>query len=277
MNQFQQRIAFFAEHEGGLHILDPVTGNIERIDVGFWDVGDLAYSPTARLLAFEASSSHTTPPSLYLLGYEDSGPTLVFQSTEDVFLYRPEFDPAGRYLYAVNVLSGIHRFSLADSLWTLVHVNGAPGLQPQRISISPSGERVAISPRRYDGFLIGRINDSGFAIEHHLLKEYESCYSPRWVSEDRIVFAGRLSPGIEQIWALDLVSEEVAQLTYDPVATRGHLSLSPDRQEIVFTATNRHQPLEWRLWRINIDGSGLQQLTRGGSLSSHLSPVFIDW
>jgi hypothetical protein len=276
--QIQAGIAFFAEHEGGLHILDPESGTINNVDIGLWNVGNLAYSSPARLLAFEASKLHDDRPrSLYLLKHESVNPTLIFQSDLDTSLYRPEFDPAGEYLYAVNYSSGIHRFSLADSQWTAVPVEGISELNTQRITFSPSGQQVAISPGRFEGFLIGRMTSTGIVIERHILQGYRGCYTPRWINEDRIVFSGQMGSGDGQLWSMDLRSDEVVQLTTSPIATRSFLALSADRTVIVFTATNRHKPLEWRLWRVNVDGTDLQQLTQGGHLSSHLSPVCIEW
>jgi hypothetical protein len=274
--QLRPGIAFFAEHEGGLHLLESSTEAPTRLNVGFVNVGNLAYSTTARLLAFEASNSHEALRSLYILGREDSRPKRVFRSDEKSQLYRPVFDPAGENLYAVNYFTGIHRFPLSDRTWTQVPVLGAPDLNPQGLSFSPSGERVAISPARFDGFLIGRVGPDGFSIEKRILEEFESCISPRWVTETQLVFAGRQASGMQHLWVLDLGSGSVRQLTHPPIAVRDFLSLSPSRTTVVFTATDERKPLEWRLWQVQLDGSDLRQLTRGGDLSSHLSPVYIE-
>ena len=144
------------------------------------------------------------------------------------------------------------------------------------MAFSPSGDRVAISPGGFDSILIGGIRDAGIAIERRILDDFEGCASPRWAAENLIVFAGRQVPGAQQIWVVDLDSGTTRQVTRPPIATRDFLTLSPDRTAVVFTATNETEPLEWRLWRVRLDGSELEQLTKGGDLSAHLSPVFVD-
>ena len=100
-------IAFSAEHGGGLHVLDPSTGRIRKIDVGMEDIGDLAYSKARRLLAFEGAKEHEEPNSLYLLDLSTKRKERIFRPKEGKEpLYRPRFDPLGHYLYALNYSEG---------------------------------------------------------------------------------------------------------------------------------------------------------------------------
>jgi len=268
-------IAFYAEHEGGLHVLDPSTIDYQKIEVGFSDVGGLAYSSKAQTLAFEASARHEEPPSLYVLTKDRPDPKRILAGSDDFFLYRPAFEPSGRFLYAVNYDKGIHRYSFDEDSWEPVVVTGVEGLIPQGLAFSPSGNKVAISPGWFNEVLIGAVTDNGLEITRRVLEDFDSCISPRWVSETQIVFAGRKAAGLQFLWSIDLESGEVHKITDAPVGARDFLDLSPDRMRIVFTATNEDESLEWRLWQVHLDGSNIEKLTSGGDLSSHLGPVHI--
>ena len=270
-----QGIAFFAEHEGGLHVLHPSSGQLEGIDVGFRGVRDLAYSDKTQLLAFTAARRHGEKPSLYLLKPGGSAPRLIFQSDEESYLIRPTFDPSGEALYALNYFMGIYRYDFTSEKWQPVKVTGADSLNPQGLSFSRSGNSVAVSPARFKGFLIGKVTENGIKITKHVLSDFQSCISPRWVDESRIVFAGRQIPGSQYLWSFNIDTGRLSQITKIPIASRDFLDLSADRTSIVFTATDTRKPTEWRLWQVNIDGSRVEQLTSAGKLSSHLGPVHI--
>jgi Tol biopolymer transport system component len=269
------RIAFFAEHEGGLYILDYTTGQIKQINVEMLNVGNLAYSQKRNFLAFEGAKEHEEPQSLYLLDLRTNKKERIFKTTNDNEpLYRPCFDPTGQFLYAVNYDKGVYRYSLAKKNWESVHIVGSPSLNPQGLSFSISGNKIAISPGNFQGFLIGEIKEGTIIIKEHILTDFNSCISPQWAGENELIFAGRKVAGLQFLWKLDLVSKNVTQLSHPPIGSRDFLTLSNDKKTIVFTGTS--EKLEWRLWKISVDGSGLQQLTRGGGLSSHLSPVWIE-
>lgn len=241
-------IAFYAEHESGLHVLDRRTTNYRKIEVGFSDVGGLAYSNRAQTLAFEASAGHEEPPSLYVLTRDHPDPKRILAGSDDFFLYRPAFEPSGRFLYAVNYSEGIHRYSFDENSWEPVVVNGVEGPNAQRLAFSPPGNKVAISPGRFNEVLIGAVAENGFNITRRVLEDFDSCISPRWVSETQIVFADRKAAGLQFLWSIDLESGDLPKITDAPVGARDFLDLSPDRMRIVFTATNEDESLEWRLW-----------------------------
>ncbi len=267
-------IAFSPEHDGGLYVLDVGSGKLREIDVGLPNIGDLAYSTRAKLLAFEGSRGHGQLQSLYLLELEDYEKDLIYEATSNETLYRPQFDPSGQYLYAVNYSTGIYRFTLTDRTWKRVQVSGVEKLNPQGVAFSKSGQQVAISPGNFQGFLIASVESNGFVVKDHVLAKFGSCISPQWIGDSAIVFAGRKEPGLQFIWKLDLESGTVTRITSPPLGVRDFLSLSRDERTIVFTGTA--EKFEWRLWQVGIDGTGLRKLTKGGTLSGHLSPVWLE-
>jgi hypothetical protein len=269
-----RQIAFFGEHEGGLHLLNYATGQIQELKVGTRNVGDLDYSHERGLLAFEGSTAHGQGKSLYLLNLNNGKKEIVFTARRGKEpLYRPRFDPRGEYLYALNYFEGVRRYSFLKKTWEPVRVADI-SISPQGLAFSRTGQRVAISPGDFRGFLIAKVTTDKFLPEEHVLADFDSCISPQWIDEKTLIFAGRKEPGMQYLWKFDLGSKHLTQLTIPPIGARNFLSLSRDGKTIVFTGTG--EKFEWRLWEVSVDGTGLRQLTTGGNLSSHLGPVWIE-
>lgn len=267
------KIVFFAEHEGGMHLLDLATGKLSEINLGLSNIGNIDFNEKINKLVFEGSGGHFTPRSLYILDLQSHTKHLIIDSNTKERLYRPKFHPNGEYLYAVNYTEGIFRYSLSSKKWAKMKVAGINSLSPQGLSISKSGETALISPGNFKGFLLASVNNDGFEIKKKILTDFDSCISPRWAGDDVIYFAGRKKAGLQFIWSYNLKAEKLVQLTQPPIGARDFLSLSPSGKEIVFTGTG--EQVEWRLWYISTEGAGIKPLTKGGSLSGHLSPVWI--
>lgn len=271
--QNADRIAFSVEHEGGLQILDLATGDFKALDVGMLNIGNLAYNHKNRLLVFEGSKTHDIPEAIYTYDFKSRKIERIYKpsSFEDI-LYRPEFEPGGDYLFSLNYDIGIFRYSFGNRKWEKVQVTGTKETNFQGISISQSGKKVALSPARFNGFLLGDLNGSEISINKHILTDFESCTSPRWVGDSIIVFLGRKKPSYQYLWKLSLATGTIEQLTAEPLGTRDFLDISNDGETIVFTATDSQNGM-WRLWKIKINGEGLEPLTRSGQ--GHLSPIWI--
>lgn len=270
-------IAFAAEHEGGLHVVEASSGKISELNVGMLDVRDLAYNKAKEVMAFSAAKTHGRSQSLYLLSLPQKKKTRIFDGQAHGYaLYRPVFSPSGQYVYALNYSEGIFRYSLQQRHWERVAISGKNGVNPQGLSFSLSGTKVAVSHGRFKGFLIASVTRDGFHIEREILNDFDSCTSPQWIGDDTIVFAGRKQPGLQYLWKVNLGTGQLDQLTASPIGARDFLSLSNDQKTVVFTATETSQPLEWRLWLLALDGSQPTQLTKGGQLSSHLFPVWLN-
>ena len=269
------RIAFSAEHEGGLHIFDVSSGVIEPVDVGMFNIGKIEYNRKRNLLVFEGSHEHGNPRSLYLYDLEQKTKRIIYEakSFEDI-LFRPKFFPTGEFIYALNYTKGIFRYDINNNSWEKIEIKNSNSPIYQGLSFSDSGNRVALSPANFKGVLIAEVKEKEFIVSEDVLTDFRSCISPRWLDDENIVFAGRKEAGLQYVWKVLLKNSKLQQLTKKPVGSRDNLDVSPDKKTIVFTGTS--EPLEWRLWKINVDGSGLEQLTKGGTLSSHLSPVWLD-
>ena len=269
------QIAFFAEHEGGLHIFDFDSGKIDRLDVGMSNVGNLDFHSGKKLLVFEGSNGHHVPRSLYIYDFKSQKVEKIYKSTSyDDVIYRPKFHPNGEHLFAVNYNNGIFIYSFSKKTWNKVKVDGNSRYHAKGISFSRTGNKVAISTGSSWGFLIAEVENDRFTVKDFILEEFRSCTSARWQDDNTIIFAGRKKPGRQYVWKYSIDDKDLIQLTNDPVGARDFLTLSKDGKTVVFTGTDKN--FEWRLWKISSNGNDLQKLTHGGNLSSHLSPVWIE-
>jgi Tol biopolymer transport system component len=269
------KIAFFAEHEGGLHIFDFDSGQIDRLDVGMSNVGNLDFHSGKKLLVFEGSKGHHVPRSIYIYDFKRQKVEQIYKSTSyDDVIYRPKFHPNGEHIFAVNYFKGIFKYSFTDKTWNTVKVDDNSRLNAQGISFSQTGKKVAISTGSFWGFLIAEVENDRFTVQDFILEEFRSCTAARWQDDNTIIFAGRKEPGHQYIWKYSIDDKDLIQLTDDPIGTRDYLTLSKDKETVVFTGTDKN--FEWRLWKISSNGNDLKKLTHGGNLSSHLSPVWIE-
>ncbi|CAB5098419.1 hypothetical protein D3OALGA1CA_1266 [Olavius algarvensis associated proteobacterium Delta 3] len=269
------QIAFFAEHEGGLHIFDIRSGKIDQLNVGMSNIGNIDYHSGKKLLIFEGSNGHHEPRSLYIYDFDTKKIEKIYNSTSsDDAIYRPKFHPNGEYVFAVNYDNGIFIYSFSKNTWRKVKVDGKILNNAQGISFSRTGKRVAISTGSFWGFLIADVEKDSFTVKDFILEEFRSCTSAKWKDENTIIFVGRKKPGLQYVWKYSIDEKDLIQLTNDPIGSRDFLTLSNDGKTIVFTGTDKN--FEWRLWKVSTNGNSLQKLTHGGNLSSHLSPVWIE-
>jgi hypothetical protein len=270
-------IAFTTEFEGELQLLNCSSGEIRRLNVGWVAAGDLAYSGAGDLLAFDEGEGPGRSGSLYLLHLKTLKVERIYKEVRAKHsLYRPQFDPEGSYLYAVNYFAGIYRYCLASRAWKKIRISGIDALKPQGLSFSKSGRKVAISAGDFKGFYIAGVANGAFDVQGRVATDFLSCISPQWIGDEEIVFAGRKEAGLQHIWKLDFSSGRLDQITGLHIGTRDFLSLSRDEKTIVFTGTSLDEKLELGIWKISIDGTGLKQLTHRGPLSGSLSPVWIE-
>ena len=268
----ESRVAFFVEHEGGMQAVNTRTGETHPIDVGMMNIGDLAYSHKRNTLVFEGSKRHGEPRAIYLyeLGSKRNKRLYNPTSYKDT-IYRPQFHPSGDFLYALNYTTGIFQYSFASEEWKKIQVENTKEVNFQGVSISRSGNKVALSPSMFKGFLIGELDNNRIRITNTILVDFNSCISPRWIGDNTIVFAGRKTKGKQYLWKVSLDTGVAEQLTKEPLGTRDFLDVSIDESTIVFTATD--SSYEWRLWTIDTNGEELKPLTKTGL--GHLSPVWI--
>jgi len=265
-------LGFRTEHEGKFYVFDTASKIAKPVDLGSEEIGSLAYSATARVLAFEGSRGHDEPRSLFVSDATTGARREIASARNGPALYNPAFDPTGQNIFAVESGVGLRRYNLTSARWMAVRVAGTDGIAPQGIAFSPSGQRVALLPYGLKGYFIGRIASDSVIVSERILSDFLSCSDVEWLSETVIVFLARRVAGIQYIWKYDVESRELRAISRDTVGTRDHLSVSPDRHSLIFTATSRLST-DWKVWSMNVDGTGLRKLTSGEF--GHLSPVWI--
>jgi Tol biopolymer transport system component len=268
-------IAFTSESSDGLYVLDAQTLSVKRKSLGLSTIEDLAYSPRNKTLALIGSRGNEGQRSLFLLKWPGSRLQRI-PYPKDGAPYHPQFDPEGKFLYAVNYGPEIFQYSLNGGEWTRVPVQGVQDLHVQAIAVSPSGHLAAISPADFKGFLIAEVAPNRVRVLRTVLTDFDNCISAHWIDEGHIVFLGRKTAGYQSVWLLNLGSGQLSQLTHPPLGTRDFLSLSSDRGSVVFTASDTIMPAEWTLWRLDLTGKEPIRLIPGKQDSSFLFPTWID-
>jgi len=268
------QIAFASEFGGGeLYVMDANTLAITKTQLGLATIEDLTYSRPLKTLAFGGTRKGTSARGLFLLKWPGDKLERIPKAKGES-PYRPQFDPQGRYLYAVDYGVTIARYSLVERKWARIPVVAASRPHIQEVAFSPSGKLAAISKDSFKGFLIAEVAADHFRVTRELLSDFDSCISPHWLDESHIVVLCRKIPGLQFVWTLDLTTEEVHQLTQAPLGTRDFLSVSGDSRSVVFTGIDKQYA--WTLWRLRLENSKPVQLLPPKQDDSYLFPTWMD-
>lgn len=269
-------IAFVPEFtENAFYVLNVETSSVTKSSMGFAHIEELTYSHVRKTIAFVGSRTHEGQSHLFLMSW----PGLQLQRVPDApnraDPYRPQFDPDGKNIYAVNYGPVIFRYSLEAHTWKQFPIEGVVDPHVQGLAFSPSGHLAAISPGDFKGFLIASTDSDHFKVVRTVLKDFYGCASAHWRDESHIVFLGRKVPGLQFVWTLDLGTGQTQQLTHEPLGTRDFASLSTDGNHLVFTATDSESP-EWTVWSLSLDTTAPVKLLPGTKNDSYLFPTWLD-
>ena len=269
-------IAFAPEFGGdALYVMNTENRSVIKKSLGLGRIQELAYSHVRRTIAFVGSRTEEDPAHLFLLSWPGEKLRRVPDAPNRAHPYRPQFDPDGENIYAVNYGPVIFRYSLEKQDWRPVAVEGVADLHVQGVAFSPSGRLVTISPGHFKGFLIASVDKDHFKVIRSILADFDSCISAHWIDESHIVFLGRKTPGLQFLWSFDMQTGQTQQLTHQPLGTRDFLSLSNDGRGVVFTATDSVRP-DWTVWSLSLDSDTPVKLLPGQKDNSYLFPTWLD-
>jgi|GEM_PF-4465780 len=271
------KIAFSVEYPWGLYVLDLDSREIEKLEVGGNEIGQIAYNRKKNLLAFE-SAEHEDIPSICIPDLSTKQTYRLYEPTGfDEARYMPAFHPDGEYLLLVSQEGKIFRHDIKTRKWTEVELVHSDYSDFFGMSFSDAGTKVALmSGLRGKGLLIGDISGNRITVKSHILKDIP-VFSGRWIGDNELVFTGmRSDRGCAQLWRLSLPDKLLRQLTQPNLFVRGNIGLSSDKKWIVFAGASDDRPGEWVLWRVSAEGEGLERLTSHEDLHGQSSPVWIE-
>lgn len=234
------------------------------------NVGSPAFAPDGQSIAVEKRyaakvAAETGGPFSQIVVIDRRG-NLISIFTDSENFMRPAWSPDGAYVYAVSYRSdaNVVRWRVADGRREVVRLIGLDqGKTPvQAITISPSGQEVALLNRKFTRIIIGSVSED--VIVRRLSKDFQYAALPKWLNDQHIVFAGKEWPDRRsKILKIDVTTG----VSYSPditgVIARDWVAPSPDGKELVFTAASVTGELKWGLWKASADGGPAIRLTGG--------------
>lgn len=169
----------------------------------------------------------------------------------------------GEYVYVDPAL----RIVIADKSGKQTGVFSAPstedvGRGPTETAISPDGKYIAIGVKRRLTYTSGGISVPGLPLDAiaivdrngRELASFISATHAAWTPDGRLVMADPDKPGL---FIADASFKNIQSFPGIPNGRIDGISIHPDGKSIAFA-------LNYRIWIINTDGSGLKQVTQSG-------------
>lgn len=144
------------------------------------------------------------------------------------------------------------------------------GNGPVEVSFSPNGKYIAVGVMRRvmhqgSGFSVPSVPARSLAVLDRNGREIASFISavyPAWTPDGRLLMA---DPDKPRLFMTDTFLKNMRQIPNVPEGHIDGISVHPDGKQIAFALNNR-------IWLINMDGTGLRQLTQSGL--SEVTPVW---
>ena len=237
-----------------------------------------SWSPDGKSIiaaAFSRSSKADERENQYLVEIEvETGVETKLKAPKFHEVSQPRFMPDGK---SIVVLARIDPNS-PRQVWQISY----PGGKTRRITndlfdysmlnVSPDGTYLLTNERintsnlcvvdATSGKIIGKLTDTRALTN--------GSNGLTWTPDGTKIVYSRLSRTAGNIWSYDLASKQTRQITFDENTFNGYPNITPDGKSVIFESSrsgNRH------VWKINLDGSGLTQLTTGPAIqSSEISP-----
>lgn len=218
------------------------------------EVSSPVWQPNGKRIVVEAGE-HDGQKKLEIL---DSHGQKVRTLDRSVGFIRAAWSPDGRYIYAVKSSLGpaLGRWDSHGKNFAQLPISGMVGsTSAQMLSFSPSGKRLAILNRSFDGIHVVRLSANGLITEKTIPSGFRYVSGNAWLDEKRLIFIGKQQDGRSSLWEMNADDGRVKSIEIPQLALRDFLALSPDKNEIVVCATKNGEKLSWSLWKYKVDGS----------------------
>jgi Tol biopolymer transport system component len=229
-----------------------------------------AVSPDGQSLVFQCYEVKGDVGHINLWKMSTGGGTAMTRLTAGrYFDMEPAFDSSGDNVYFAS-----NRSSVLPKLWR-VQADGAGGItritqadsEDRHPSVEPGDKRLYYASRPFNASIwqIWRVGANGALPTQ--MKE------GKWpeVSPDgkKLVYSAWDSKTRRwKIWLMDADGTGQTQLTFDTESNDWHPTWSPDGRRILFASNagkDSNGQRNFDIWMMNVDGSGLTQLTTNGS------------
>ena len=175
-------------------------------------------------------------------------------------------------------VSAREKFNTPRQLWFLSYPDG----EATRITNDAKDYRE-FQPSFDGSFLIGIDQTSSFNLSiasiddpkqvQKLTSEtsiYQGYRGLEWTNDGKyLVYVKGTSLYDGNLWKINLETLKTEQLTFEKDAAYSHLKISPDDKSVYFTSKKKGN---WNIWKIDLDGRNLQQITNGeGELYPEIS------
>ena len=111
--------------------------------------------------------------------------------------------------------------------------------------------------------VIVKVSDEQWTMEKVAPSGFSYVSQSAWLDEDRLVFVGKRNTTRGELWELNVADSSIRRIGTNGIWLRDQMTLSPERNSAIVTATADGGPLQWNLWRVAISTGLKMQLTKG--------------
>lgn len=287
--QWQNAIVFTRDDPASgydLFVVQPDGSGLTHLDTNRerWD-GEPRWSPDHCQIIYSAAVKGADE-AIRVINPDGGGMRTLIGHTSPDRYWNPAFSPDGsRIAFAVRPKIAAHKMG-EDDIW----VANADGSHPVRITDMPGDEhwldwspvddRIAFKAEvtgRNDIFVI---NADGSGLTQ-LTDHQKANMHPAWSPDARqIAFTSNRTSYVE-IWIMNADGSAPRQITHFGDAIPGapqYLAFSPDGRQLVFSMYPKRGTNDTDLYVMNLDGSGLYNLTaRFSTAADGVPDIWADW
>jgi WD40 repeat protein len=172
-------------------------------------------------------------------------------------LIRPEWSPDGRYIFATCYKLG-HKIRVWDTKnykYTDMDIIGFEDEYQfvQMISFSSDFKKAAILTDDFKKIIIADIKEKNFSAIKMVPDGFVYVAESKWINKNEIIFIGKRDPACQELWTININTDEVKRVGIDDLCIMDYFDISPDNNEVVVCANKKinKEPM-WRIWKYSL-------------------------